>query len=86
MTIILNLEDLPKFTKILHVIFILGSDILYIIGKNYKTLRLDEHLQAYEVDYCSNYAYFSFNVLLIQNSSCVLYTKSNERTYISGLF
>jgi len=82
MIIILNVEDMPKFAKIVHIFFIIGCDIPFLIGQNYITVSHNEHLQAYEVEYCSDLICISFNDI-IDSSSCVLNTKSNNCSYIS---
>eukprot|EP00102_Acyrthosiphon_pisum_P023948 XP_016661158.1 PREDICTED: uncharacterized protein LOC107884143 [Acyrthosiphon pisum] len=79
MIIILNVEDMPKFAKIIHIFFIIGCDIPFLIGQNFITVSHDEHLQAYEVEYCSDFICVSFNDI-IDSSSCVLNTKSNNST------
>lgn len=85
MTVIINIEDMPKFIKIIYIFFKLGCDIPYLVGTNFETINHDEHLQAYVVQSCPDITCISFDELPTENS-CVLHSKTNDCKYITCNF
>jgi len=82
-TIIVDVEDMPKFITIKYIFFKPQSEIPYLIGQLLNTQHFNEHLQAYDIKANTSLICISFNSLLVEHSPCTLNTLSNGCTYIS---
>ncbi|KAE9530467.1 hypothetical protein AGLY_010929 [Aphis glycines] len=85
MTIIVDVEDMPKFMTIKYIFFMPQSEIPFLIGQVLNTQQFNENLQAYEVKTSTNLICISFNSLLVEHSPCTLNTLSNRYISLSSV-